>query len=85
MTPSRPKSRLAPAMIVAAVLLLPIAYVLSIGPAYRLAATGRLDQATFSTVYAPVKLAYDQSNWLHDAVNWYAHLWHDPDRLNALP
>lgn len=51
------------------------AYVLSVGPAYRLLWSGTLRQSTFNNVYAPIFFA-DRNPITWQVLRWYLHLWH---------
>ena len=77
MTPPRPKSRLAPAMIVAGFLLLLVAYPLSIGPAwYCLPDDGSIaPPAWYRVLYSPIDSACEHSDTLASLLHWYLHLW----------
>ena len=62
---------------IAAILLvvLPPAYVLSIGPAIWLRERGWISEATSRTIYEPVMFCVRRSSWAHGWVGWYANLW----------
>src|SRR5688500_18174492 len=90
MTPSRPKSRLAPAMIVAGVPLVAV-YLLSIGPSYKLATVDRMDAAAFNAIYLPILAPCNRWEPLGQALLWYLEFWEptdpyaDPFRLKRKP
>jgi hypothetical protein len=59
-----------------ALLLLPVLYILSIGPAAWLMQNGYLSLSAFDTCYTPAAIAadiFDLRTWL----GWYASLWID--------
>jgi hypothetical protein len=59
-----------------AILLLPVLYVLSIGPAAKLADVGVVSDSIVETVYRPLVLATKHSNTFRKAMFWYLHdLW----------
>ena len=71
----RPKSRLAPAIIVAGVLCALLAvYVLSVGPAMAMTAMGRFDGNVFDTIYWPIMALCGNWQWANDLLGWYANL-----------
>ena len=69
-----------PAAVVALLLflLLPVFYVLSIGPAVWLFSTGRMEARTAAALdkfYYPLEIFHDQAPTLSAPVEWYAELW----------
>jgi hypothetical protein len=56
----------------AAVLVLPVLYVLSAGPACWLCENGTISGHTLNTIYSPIG---DGPEWLYEAINKYALLW----------
>lgn len=69
-----------PAAVVALVLflLLPVFYVLSIGPVVWLFSTGRMEARTAAALqkfYYPLEFFHDQAPTLAAPVEWYAELW----------
>jgi len=52
-------------------------YVLSVGPAYRMAARNVIAHSWFATVYGPVILVGDSVPLVDGAFDWYLRLWHD--------
>ncbi len=53
-------------------------YFLSVGPAYRMHATGRLSQSAFLKVYNPLLTLRDSApKPLAGAFDWYMRLWYD--------
>jgi hypothetical protein len=59
----------------AALLLVPLLYVLSIGPAAWLSSRGYLSDGATETIYYPVILASEQFGWCQEVVNWYVDFW----------
>ena len=77
MDPDKRRSRSGPALVLVIVLLLPVLYVLSIGPAtVVIVATGENDEliAVARTVYYPVIWLHDHTP-LADPIEWYVELW----------
>lgn len=67
--------RSGPAVVLALVILLfPIAYVLSIGPAARLADQGHIEMSVADAVYFPLKWLHDHTP-LRGPLEWYVELW----------
>jgi hypothetical protein len=64
-------------MVVAGLVLL---YVLSVGPAYRMAARSVIPNGVFVTVYEPVIYVGESVPVVHGAFDWYMRLWHDYTR-----
>jgi hypothetical protein len=62
------------ALTVAYVLSFPL-YVLSIGPAYRLAVEGVISEEAFGKVYTDLVFEADDYNAGRAFVNWYTDLW----------
>ena len=70
------KSRGAGCAIVGVVLiLLPVLYILSAGPAFWLWGRGSLSDDAVEMIYAPLYFASDHSEWANDAFSWYVGLW----------
>lgn len=63
----------------AIVFLLLLLYVLSIGPAYRLAATGRISESAFNTTYVPIFWIGQHSDTASQLIIWYCELWYLPE------
>lgn len=61
--------------IVAALFLLPVLYVLSIGPAYWLLCRGQLSGETLHFVYRPVERAGEDHRPISHFLVWYIELW----------
>lgn len=59
-------------------------YVLSVGPAYRMAARSVIPNAVFVTLYEPVIYVGESVPVLHGVFNWYMRLWHDYTRMEQL-
>ena len=76
-TDQRKRSSAAPALIAAAVLLLPVGYVLSVGPAAWLIHNRYLDDSTV-ILYLPLRWLHDQCKPIGDALEWYMKLWGVP-------
>ena len=73
------RSRSGPALVLVIVLLLPVLYVLSIGPAALvIQATGQNDEliAVVEVVYYPVMWLQEHTP-LADPIGWYVELWED--------
>jgi hypothetical protein len=71
------RSSAAPVVAVAIVVLivvLPVLYVLSIGPAIWLVNHGYVDENVAETMYLPVLLAVDKFNWLETLLNPWVDL-----------
>jgi hypothetical protein len=66
------KSPIAVAAVVVVLLLLPIAYVLSSGPALMLLGQGRLSNATWETIYYPLRCDLGP---LDPPLIWYWEQW----------
>jgi hypothetical protein len=66
-------------VLLAAVLLLsPVLYILSIGPAFWLASHGYLSQHTIETIspfYAPIEWLMKYSDTASEAIAWYIDFW----------
>ena len=62
-------------IMMAVLLLLPVLYVLTCGPAVALINRGYLSQETFDTAYFPLQLASRNSRWIRDSLEDYARLW----------
>jgi hypothetical protein len=62
------------AAIVAATLLLPLGYVLSVGPAGWLANHDYISVATWDAIYYPVVWASNKADWSRDVLRWYTNL-----------
>ena len=56
--------------------LLPILYFLSLGPAILLVNQGVVNEDTLEIVYFPVILVYDVMPPLQAPIDWYIRLWH---------
>lgn len=56
-------------------LLLPIVYVLSIGPAVWLLNRGLLPETPLVTIYAPLEWLARSSDWFQAAAEWYIQFW----------
>jgi hypothetical protein len=63
------------ATVMAALVLLPLLYVLSCGPAVALMTRGYLSEEAFNVVYFPLRLAAQSSSWIGRPLEWYAQLW----------
>ncbi|MEX2174504.1 MAG: hypothetical protein WD872_09085 [Pirellulaceae bacterium] len=61
--------------IVAAVVLLPVLYVFSWGPAYGQMQHGRIDDTVFDTFYYPLIAAGEHVPWIKRALNDYGAIW----------
>jgi hypothetical protein len=59
-------------------LLLPMLYVLSIGPAVWLLDRGAISKKLLYTAYAPVDWLVHQNETFGDAMEWYCGLWAEP-------
>jgi hypothetical protein len=59
----------------AALLIFPLLYVLSIGPAAWLSSRGYLSDAATEAIYYPIILAIERFEWCGDSVNWYIEFW----------
>jgi len=57
-----------------AVLLLPILYVLSVGPVFWLHKHGYLGYSALA-IYGPLSYLYDSCQPVRYAIDWYASLW----------
>jgi hypothetical protein len=57
------------------VVLLPVLYVLSIGPAEWLAAHGYCSEDAIGYAYGPVVLLYNISETAELVIDWYVELW----------
>lgn len=66
------------ALLAVTLLLLPLAYVLSAGPAAYLADIGLLDLETYVSLYDPLWQARKQSSHFRDFHDWYVALWQRP-------
>lgn len=76
--PSEPKRDGRGALVAAiglSLIVVPLLYVLSVGPAARAAVAGILPESIFEVLYAP--LEWLRAVWpaFHDATDWYAQLW----------
>ncbi len=61
-------------LVAIAVILLPLGYVLSLGPAIWLHQHGVLSEYA-RVIYAPLEFLHDQCKPIGDALEWYAGLW----------
>ena len=52
-----------------------VLYVLSCGPAVALTNRGYLSDEFVETVYYPLSLATERSDWTSNALQWYVELW----------
>ncbi|MGI8980093.1 MAG: hypothetical protein ACR2FY_12790 [Pirellulaceae bacterium] len=59
----------------ALLILLPLLYILSCGPAVALMTRGYLSREAFDIAYHPLRLASQSSTWMGQALEWYAQLW----------
>jgi hypothetical protein len=73
MTTDRRSSPLA-ALVAAAILLSPVAYVLSVGPVVWLHDHGLISEAV-AVIYAPLQYLHDHSKQAAGALDWYIDLW----------
>jgi len=73
MTTDRRSGPLA-ALVAAAILLFPVAYVLSLGPAIWLHTHGYLGEWA-AIIYAPLEYLHDHFKPAGDALDWYIELW----------
>ena len=73
----RPTNKSAP-VILAVVLLLPVVYLLSTGPAFWLEVRGYAADEHVSTIYRPVLWIIDRSETCDAALDWYLSLWVAP-------
>jgi hypothetical protein len=62
-----------PVLTAVAILLLPLAYVFSVGPAVWLSDHGYLNEWT-AVIYAPVEYLYEHSKSATDVLDWYIEL-----------
>jgi hypothetical protein len=74
MTTDRPRSSLAVWLTVLAIPFLPVAYVLSFGPATWLASQGFIGLDTHAIIYWPLLQLCHFSAW-REFLKWYADLW----------
>jgi hypothetical protein len=56
---------------------LPVLYVASYGPAFRLLMLGRINPDSLGRIYAPLDWASERSDSFGLALNWYTNLWID--------
>jgi len=70
----RPRSSLA-VWLAVGVVLLPIAYVLSIGPVAWLAQRGYVPHRVYGSIYGPLYVIASYCEPIQDALLWYLHLW----------
>jgi len=76
MSDDHPKSRpTAAPWIVVVLMLLPVAYALSVGPARVLVNSGVISGDTYRLLYVPIALAYDQCRPIRQPIDWYIGLW----------
>jgi hypothetical protein len=77
--PHRPpqQSRGMAALALVLLLLFPIAYVLSVGPACLLVNEHILEEQVLETVYAPIIIVSDWSPTIGECMGWYVELWTD--------
>jgi hypothetical protein len=61
---------------------LPVLYVLSAGPAFRLVGRGRVDYDTFLVVYGPIGRVAARSEAGVALWDWYKNLWYPADTLS---
>ena len=52
-------------------------YILSVGPAYRMAAHRLIPNVWFVRVYEPVIRVGESVPFIHPAFDWYMRLWYD--------
>lgn len=55
--------------------LLPLLYVLSLGPAVMLLERGRVDAEFWNWFYGPLRWLYDQAEFIQPFLDWYVELW----------
>jgi hypothetical protein len=79
---SEAKERSSGAIVIALALLvmlvLPVMYILSIGPVAALARNGYLSEgalAVLSVVYAPLEYVAESSDWTQQWAEWYISFW----------
>jgi hypothetical protein len=60
---------------VTGIVLLPIAYVLSVGPAYWLGDHGLMSHAVFNALYEPLSYAYHHYPWTNPFLDWWESVW----------
>ena len=56
-------------------LLLPVIYVLSFGPASTLNWYGWISDETWHAIYSPLFSAMDRYQWAYSSLEWYMDLW----------
>ncbi len=54
-----------------------ILYLLSVGPAYRMATFGVISNKFFVAAYEPVIYVGESVPFVRGVFNWYMRLWHD--------
>ena len=76
-TPHRPASRGNSLILLfmASIPSLPVAYVLSLGPALRLMDQGLVGEDSVNTLYFPLIVLADRSPAITTALEWYIDLW----------
>jgi hypothetical protein len=57
---------------VAVSLLLPVLYVLSVGPAV---SRGYISEGVAMSIYAPLVMIAEDHKWAEDWIEWFAQLW----------
>jgi len=60
------------AVLIAALVLLPVAYLLSIGPAYGLHVRGYLSLPVYDAYLGPARFVFQRCDPVLDALDWYA-------------
>ena len=58
-----------------ALLLIPVLYLLGMGPAFRLAAEDIIEMRTFAAIYRPVLFIGERSDTAKAVIGWYTDLW----------
>lgn len=71
----RPVSSKSAAIILAVVLLLPVVYVLSVGPAVWMFEHDLIGEQPGRALYFPIEWAMSQSAAIDAAILWYLRLW----------
>lgn len=71
----RERKRLSAGWLVVGLPALLVSYVLSIGPAARLARDGRIEISTWQGAYLPLLIATDHSSPVYELANWYIGHW----------
>ena len=76
MPPSRSERRsIWPAVALGVLLLLPVLYVASIGPALRLTLNGEISLYTYRDVYRPIRWIGRRSPAFHRSIEWWQNCW----------